>query len=71
MKLISNLKTLRFEEPHSYPCVFRKVVGEQMEMVVAIHVDDILVTRNWAGNMNHFVTDFNSRFKIKHLGKAI
>lgn len=68
--MTDDLKKLGFEQSHADPCVFRKDVDEQAEVVAVIHVDDILVASKWSGNIDQFVADLRSRFKIKDLGKA-
>ena len=36
------MTAIGFEKAKADPCVFRKVVDGEAEMVVAVHVDDIL-----------------------------
>ena len=42
MRLINDLKTLGFEQPHADPCVFRKYVAGKMEAILMVHVNDLL-----------------------------
>ena len=42
IKLCGDMVTIGFEQAKADPCVFRKVVDDEAEMVVVVHVDDIL-----------------------------
>ena len=46
------MTAIGFEQAKADPCVFRKVVNGEAEMVVVIHVDDILAhaKRRWIGS---------------------
>ena len=41
-KLCDDTTVIEFEQSKADPCVFRKVDGGEVEMVVVVHVDDIL-----------------------------
>ena len=50
-KFYDDMTAIGFEQAKVDPCVFRKVVGGEAEIVVIVHVDDILPTpktkRRW------------------------
>ena len=50
------------------PCVFRKVDGSEGEMVVVVHVDDILAHAIDQATMERFAADFGRKFKLKGIG---
>ena len=41
-KFCDDMAVIEFEQAKADPCVFRKVVDGEAEMVVVVHVDDIL-----------------------------
>ena len=41
-KLCNDMAAIGFEQSNVDPCVFRKVADEEVEMVVFVHMDDIL-----------------------------
>ena len=41
-KLCDDMTAIGFEQAKADPCVYRKVVNGEAEMVVVVHVDDIL-----------------------------
>ena len=41
-RLVSDLKSIGFEQSMSDPCVLRLMMGDEVVGMVAIHVDDIL-----------------------------
>ena len=51
LKLADNLKELDLEQSPSDPCVFRKVLYGEAEVMAVIHVDDILVATKGADSM--------------------
>ncbi|CAM9832049.1 unnamed protein product, partial [Ascophyllum nodosum] len=52
------------------PCVFRKVVDGEAEMVVVVHVDDILAHAKDQTTMARFAAEFGQKFKLKDMGDA-
>ena len=42
MRLTNDLKTLGFEQSRADPCVFRKFAAGKMEVILVVHVDDLL-----------------------------
>ena len=58
------MKAIGFEQSKADPCVFRKVVDGEAEMVVVVHVDDILAHET----MDRFVLELGRKFKLKDMG---
>ena len=59
-----------FEQAKADPCVFRKVVDGEAEMVVVVHVDDILAHAKDQATMNRFAAELEQKFKLKDMGDA-
>ena len=59
-----------FEQSKSYLRVFRKVADEGVEMVVAVHVDDILVHSKDQVTIETFAAELGNKFKGKDMGGA-
>ncbi|CAN0447215.1 unnamed protein product [Ascophyllum nodosum] len=51
-KFCDDLTAIGFEQAKADPCVFRKVVDGEAEMVVVVHVDDILAHDNDRATMD-------------------
>ena len=50
--------------------MFRKVVDGEAEMVMAIHVDDIIAHAKDQTTMDIFATELGQKFKLKDMGDA-
>ena len=50
--------------------MFRKVVDGEAEMVVFVHVDDILAHAKGQATMDRFVAELEQKFKLKDMGHA-
>ena len=50
--------------------MFRKVVNDEAEMVMVVHVDDILAHAKDQATMDRFVADLGQKFKLKDMGDA-
>ena len=59
-----------FEQSKSNLRVFRKVADDEVEMVVAVHVDDILVHAKDQATMETFAAELGKKFKVKDMGGA-
>ena len=59
-----------FEQAKADPCVFRKVVDGEAEMVVVVHVDDILAHAKDQATMDRFAAELGQKFKLKDMGNA-
>ena len=70
MRLTNDLKTLGFEQSRVDPCVFRKFVAGKMEVILVVHLDDLLALTVTKEAMEIFVGQLHSTFKIKDLGEA-
>ncbi|CAM9981230.1 unnamed protein product [Ascophyllum nodosum] len=49
-------------------CVFRKVVDGGTEMVMVVHVDDILVHAKDQATMDRFAAELGQKLKLKDMG---
>ena len=56
-KFCDDMTTIGFEQAKADPCVFLKVVGGGVEMVVVVHVDDILAHAKYRATMNRFAAE--------------
>ena len=52
-----------FKQPETDPCVFRKFDDKEMEMVVVVHVNNILTLIQVT--MERFAADIEGKFKVK------
>ena len=50
--------------------MFRKVVDDEAEMVVVVHVDDILAHAKDQATMDRFAAELEQKFKLKDMGDA-
>ena len=50
--------------------MFRKIVGGEAEMVVIVHVDDILAHAKDQATMDVFAVELGHKFKFKDMGDA-
>ena len=64
------MTAIGFEQAKADPCVFRKVVDGEAEMVVIVHVDDILAHAKDKATMDRFAAELGQKFKLKDMGDA-
>ena len=69
-KFCDNMTGIGFEQAKADPCVFRKVVDGEAEMVVVVHVDDILAHAIDQATMDRFAAELGQKFKLKDMGDA-
>ena len=69
-KFCDDMTAIGFEQAKADPCVFRKVVDGEAEMVVVVHVDDILAHAKDQAMMDRFVAELVQKFKLKDMGDA-
>ena len=67
-KVCDDMTTIGFEQAKANPCVFRKVVDGEAEMVVVVHVDDILAHAKDQATMDRFAAELRQKFKLKNMG---
>ena len=67
-KLCDDMAAIRFEQAKADPCMFRKVVDGEAEMVVVVHVDDILAHAKDPATMDIFEAELGHKFKLKDMG---
>ena len=69
-KFCDDMTAIGFEQAKADPCVFRKVVDDEAEMVVVVHVDDILAHAKDRVTMDRFAAELGQKFKLKGMGGA-
>ena len=69
-KFCDDMTAIGFEQARADPCVFRKVVDGEVEMVVVVHVDDILAHAKDQATMDRFAAELGKKFKLKDMGDA-
>ena len=69
-KFCDDMTATGFEQAKADPCVFRKVVDGEAEMVVAVHVDVILAHAKDQATMGRFAAELGQNFKLKDMGDA-
>ena len=69
-RFCDDMKTIGFEHAKADPPVFRKVVDGEAEMVVVVHIDDILPNAKDQATMDRFAAELGKKFKLKDMGDA-
>ena len=69
-KFCDDMAAIGFEPAKAEPCVFRKVVDGEAEMVVVVHVDDILTHAKDQATMNRFASELGQKLNLKDMGDA-
>ena len=69
-KFCDDMTAIGFEQAKSHLCVFRKVVDGEAEMVVVVHVDDILAHAKDQTTMDRFAAELGRKFKLKDMDDA-
>ena len=67
-KFWKDMPAIGFEQSKVDPCVFRKIANKEAEMVVVVHVDDILTHATDQATMEKFATELGRKFKLKDMG---
>ena len=62
------MTAIGFEQAKADPCVLRKIVDGEAEMIVVVHVDDILAKTKDQGTMDRFAPELGQKFKLKDMG---
>ena len=65
-----DMTAIGFEQAKADSCVFRKVVDGEAEMVVVVHVDDILAHAKDRATKDRFAAELGQKFKLKDMGDA-
>ncbi|KAG7538693.1 Zinc finger CCHC-type superfamily [Arabidopsis suecica] len=68
-KLNQILKELQFVKCSKEPSVYRKTIGENLNLLVAVYVDDLFVTGTNIKVINRFKDEMASKFEMSDLGK--
>ena len=69
-KLWDDMTAVGFEQAKADPCVFRKVVDGEAQIVAVVHVDGILAHAKDQATMDSFAADLGQKFKLKDMGDA-
>ena len=69
-RFCDDMTAIGFEQAKANPRVFRKVVDGETEMVVVMHVDDILAHAKDQATMDRFAAELGQKFKLKDMGDA-
>ena len=69
-KFCDDMTAIGFEQAKADPCVFREVVDGEAEMVVVVHVDDILAHAKDRATIDRFAAELGQKFKLKDMGDA-
>ena len=62
-KFCDAVTAIGFEQAKADPCVLRKVVDGEAEMVVVVYVDDILPHAKYQATMDRFAAELGQKFK--------
>ena len=68
-KFCDDMTAIGFEQAKADPCVFRKVVDGEEEMVVVVHVDVLAHAKDQA-TMDRFAAELGQKFTLKNMGDA-
>ena len=69
-KFCDDMTAIGFEQAKADPCMFRKVVDGEAEMVVVVHVDDVLAHAKDQATMDTFAAELGQKFKLEDMGDA-
>ena len=70
-KFCDDMTAIGLEQVQADPCVFCEVVDGEAEMVVVVHVDDILAhAKDQTTMMDRFAAELGQKFKLKDMGDA-
>ena len=69
-KFCDDMTVVGFEQTKANPCVFRKAIDGEGEMVVVVHVEDILAHAERQATMDRFAAELVQKFKLKDMGDA-
>ena len=69
-RFCDDMTAIGFKQAKADPCVFRKVVNGESEMVVVVHVDDIHAHAKDQGAMDRFAGELGQKFKSEDMGDA-
>ena len=69
-KFCDEMTAIGFKQANADPCVFRKVVDGEAEMVVVVHVDDILAHTKGQATMARFAAELGHKSELKDMGDA-
>ena len=70
-KFCNDMTAIGFDQSKADPCVFRKIADKKAEIVIVVHVDDILAHAKDQAMIERFTAELGRRkFKLKDMGDA-
>ena len=66
-KFCNDMTAIGFEQSKADPCVFRKIADKEVNIVVVVHVDDILAHAKDQATMERFTAELGRKFKLKDM----
>ena len=69
-KFCEDMTMIGLEQSKADPCLFRKVVDRELDMVVVVHVDDLLIHAKDQAMMERFAAELRKKIKLKGMGDA-
>ena len=69
-KFCDKMTAIEFKQAKADPYVFRNVVDGEAEIMVVVHVDDILAHAKDQAAMDRFAAELGQKFKLKDMGDA-
>ena len=67
-KVCDDMTEIEFEQSTADPCVLRKFADEEVEMLVIVHMHDILSHAQDQATMEKFATELERTFRLKNMG---
>ena len=67
-QIIQHMTSVEFEQSKADPCVLRKVAHGEVEMVMTVHVNDILGHTKDQATMERFAPELGRKSKLKDMG---
>ena len=65
-----DMTAIGFEQSKVNPCVSRKIIDGEVEMVVVVRVEDILAHVKDQATMERFAAELGSKFTLKGMSDA-
>ena len=63
------VEKIGIEQCKAEPCVFYKIIKNEVSLMVGVHVDDIIVSGEQDIMCDEFLGQLKQRFPVKNLGK--
>ena len=69
-KFYNDMTAIGSEHSKADPCVLYKVADKELEMVVVVHVDDVLAHTKDQATMKRFAAELERKFKLNDMGNT-